>query len=215
MTSISIPASVSSMIDNGFWHCPSLENVYITDIVAYCNIDFGSDGPFEYEVAKMYLNNQLLTELIIPEGVKEIKDFAFDNLKSITKVVIPNSVTYLGESAFRDCDALTSAVIGDGIKTIHEDAFYDCDVLTTVVLGKGVEDIARGVFADCAAITEFYCYATTPPSIVREFTNGYENTNTSIGPYDVKATLYVPERCGSAYKSSAWGKAFKNIKEMD
>ena len=87
--------------------------------------------------------------------------------------------------------------------------------MTTVVLGKGVEDIARGVFADCAAITEFYCYATTPPSIVREFTNGYENTNTSIGPYDVKATLYVPERCGSAYKSSAWGKAFKNIKEMD
>ena len=240
LTSISIPASVNSII-NAFDECPSLKSVYITDIAAWCNIDFGhmwSYGPFK-EDSEMYLNNQLLTELIIPEGVKEIKDFAFCNLKSITKVIIPNSVTSIGEYAFhecdkltsieipnsvtslgeyifRDCDALTSVVIGDGVKTIPYQAFYDCDSLATVVLGKDIEDIAGTVFIGCSAIIEFYCYATTPPSIKREFTYGYENSGSSIWSTDVgEATLYVPARCGAAYKTSAWGGVFKNIKEMD
>lgn len=240
LTSISIPASVKSII-NAFDGCPSLKSIYITDIAAWCNIDFGhmwDDGPFK-EDSEMYLNNQLLTELIIPEGVKEIKDFAFCNLKSITKVIIPNSVTSIGEYAFhecdkltsieipnsvtslgeyifRDCDALTSVVIGDGVKTIPYQAFYDCDSLATVVLGKDIEDIAGTVFIGCSAIIEFYCYATTPPSIKREFTYGYENSDSSIWSTDVgEATLYVPARCGAAYKTSAWGGVFKNIKEMD
>ena len=240
LTSISIPASVNSII-NAFDECPSLKSVYITDIAAWCNIDFGhmwSYGPFK-EDSEMYLNNQLLTELIIPEGVKEIKDFAFCNLKSITKVIIPNSVTSIGEYAFHecdkltsieipnsvtslgeyifcDCDALTSVVIGDGVKTIPYQAFYDCDSLATVVLGKDIEDIAGTVFIGCSAIIEFYCYATTPPSIKREFTYGYENSGSSIWSTDVgEATLYVPARCGAAYKTSAWGGVFKNIKEMD
>ena len=240
LTSISIPASVKSII-NAFDGCPSLKSIYITDIAAWCNIDFGhmwDDGPFK-EDSEMYLNNQLLTELIIPEGVKGIKDFAFCNLKSITKVIIPNSVTSIGEYAFhecdkltsieipnsvtslgeyifRDCDALTSVVIGDGVKTIPYQAFYDCDSLATVVLGKDIEDIAGTVFIGCSAIIEFYCYATTPPSIKREFTYGYENSGSSIWSTDVgEATLYVPARCGAAYKTSAWGGVFKNIKEMD
>ena len=240
LTSISIPASVNSII-NAFNECTSLKSVYITDIAAWCNIDFGHIwfcGPFK-EDSEMYLNNQLLTELIIPEGVKEIKDFAFCNLKSITKVIIPNSVTSigkyafhecdkltsieipnsvtsLGEYIFRDCDALTSVVIGDGVKTIPYQAFCDCDSLATVVLGKDIEDIAGTVFIGCSAIIEFYCYATTPPSIKREFTYGYENGDSSICSTDVgEATLYVPARCGAAYKTSAWGGVFKNIKEMD
>ena len=240
LTSISIPASVKSII-NAFDGCPSLKSIYITDIAAWCNIDFGhmwNEGPFK-EDSEMYLNNQLLTELIIPEGVKGIKDFAFCNLKSITKVIIPNSVTSIGQYAFHECDnltsieipnsvtslgeyvfcqcdALTSVVIGDGVKTIPYQAFYDCDSLATVVLGKGIEDIAGTVFIGCSAITEFYCYATTPPSIKRKFTYGYENSDSSIWSTDVgEATLYVPARCGSAYKTSAWGSVFKNIKEMD
>lgn len=240
LTSISIPASVKSII-NAFDECHSLKSIYITDIAAWCNIDFGhmwDDGPFK-EDSEMYLNNQLLTELIIPEGVKGIKDFAFFNLKSITKVIIPNSVTSIGQYAFRecdnltsieipnsvtslgesvfcDCDALTSVVIGDGVKTIPSLAFNDCDSLATVVLGKGIEDIAGAVFIGCSAIIEFYCYATTPPSIKRKFTYGYENSDSSIWSTDVgEATLYVPARCGAAYKTSAWGGVFKNIKEMD
>ena len=122
----------------------------------------------------------------------------------------------MGEYIFCDCDALTSVVIGDGVKTIPYQAFYDCDSLATVVLGKDIEDIAGTVFIGCSAIIEFYCYATTPPSIKREFTYGYENSGSSIWSTDVgEATLYVPARCGAAYKTSAWGGVFKNIKEMD
>ena len=127
LTSISIPASVKSII-NAFDGCPSLKSIYITDIAAWCNIDFGhmwNEGPFK-EDSEMYLNNQLLTELIIPEGVKGIKDFAFCNLKSITKVIIPNSVTSIGQYAFHECDNLTSIEIPNSVTSLGEYVFTNC-----------------------------------------------------------------------------------------
>ena len=241
LTFVSIPASVSSII-NAFSGCYSLEDVYITDIAAWCDIDFGnmwSDTPLFYG-SKMYLNNKLITELIIPEGVTEIKNFAFCGLESITKVIIPNSVisigksafkkcenlvsieipnsvTSMGESAFRECENLTSVIIGDGLSLIPEYAFYGC-ILNKVILGKGIKEIEESAFGSAQQIIEWYCYATTPPNLA---TKGYNNPFGGTIYVDAfhnasfkDSKLYVPERCGSAYKTSKWSR-FENIIEMD
>lgn len=239
MTFVSIPASVSSIID-AFEGCSSLEDVYITDIAAWCDIDFGNmDSYTPHYGAKMYLNNKLVTELIIPEGVTEIKNFAFCGLESITKVIIPNSVisigesafeecenlvsieipnsvTSMGESAFRECENLTSVIIGDGLSLIPEDAFYGC-ILNKVILGKGIKEIEDFAFA-YAQIIEWHSYATTPPNLVTgKHSNGFGGYTYTDAFYRAEfkdSKLYVPERCGSAYKTSKWG-SFKNIIEMD
>jgi len=241
LISIVIPASVTSIGYDAFYGCKSLVDVYIKDVAAWCNIDFGGyygSNPLSYG-GNLYFNNELVTELVVPEGVKEIKAGAFYRPKSITKVVIPNSVTSIGEKAFyecsnlvsveipnnvtsigeetfRDCDALTSVVIGDGIKNVPEGTFYGCGSLATVVLGKGVEDIGESAFIGCKSLQEVDCYATTPPELKRKLTYGYENSNSSFFSNEVKnATLYVPARCGSAYKTSTWGQFFNKIKEKD
>ena len=122
----------------------------------------------------------------------------------------------MGKETFIGCKALTSVVIGDGIKTIPYAAFMYCSSLTNVILGKSVEDIGQSVFIGCSSITEFYCYANTPPNIKREYSYGIaENSNSTFFSDEVRNTiLYVPARCGSAYKSSNWS-CFKNIIEMD
>lgn len=240
LTFVSIPASVSSII-NAFEGCPSLEDVYITDIAAWCDIDFGNMYSYTPHFgAKMYLNNKLITELIIPEGVTEIKNLAFCGLESITKVIISNSVASIGEDAFSNCrelksveisnsvasmgegafsgcESLTSVAIGDGLSLIPRYAFSGC-ILSKVILGKGIKEIEESAFGSAQQIIEWYCYATTPPNLV---TKGYNNPFGGTIYVDAfhnasfkDSKLYVPERCGSAYKTSKWSR-FKNIIEMD
>ena len=70
LNSISIPENVTSIGDGAFWDCTALTGVYITDLVAWCNIDFIDYGsqPLRY-AEKLYLNDELVTNLVIPNGV--------------------------------------------------------------------------------------------------------------------------------------------------
>ena len=59
-------------------------------------------------IGKYAFNNcNSLSAITIPDGVTEICVFAFYNCKSLTSITIHNNVTALGKSAFRGCDSLT------------------------------------------------------------------------------------------------------------
>ena len=86
---VTIPSSVSyggqtyrvtSIGWNAFSGCSSLTAVHISDISAWCNIKFSDyyDNPLYY-TDNLYLNGELVTELIIPEGVTSIGNYAFYN----------------------------------------------------------------------------------------------------------------------------------------
>ncbi|MBR6551327.1 MAG: leucine-rich repeat protein, partial [Clostridia bacterium] len=71
--SITIPSSITSIGNEAFFWTSQFLIVNITDIAAWCNITFGENGANPLVSAeKLYLNNELITDLVIPEGVKEI-----------------------------------------------------------------------------------------------------------------------------------------------
>ena len=109
LNSITIGSGVTSIGKNAFSDCSSLRYVYITDLAAWCNIDFEDfvSNPLYYGI-NLYLNGNLVTELIIPEGVTAIKNYAFQSCLTLTSVTIPDSVTSIGEYAFYNCSKLTS-----------------------------------------------------------------------------------------------------------
>ena len=45
-------------------------------------------------------------EVVVPEGVTKIGDFAFYGCHDLTGITIPNSVTAIGEETFGFCDSL-------------------------------------------------------------------------------------------------------------
>jgi hypothetical protein len=63
------------------------------------------------------------TELVIPEGVKEIRDSAFSGCKKLTTLTLPSSIEKIGAHAFQYCEALTTVKIP--AKTIYYGNYED------------------------------------------------------------------------------------------
>ncbi len=176
---VTIPDSVTSIGDYAFYDCDILTNVtmgrgvtsigsyafnsgslkavYITDLVAWCNIDFEgiSSNPL-YCARSLYLNNSSVTELVIPDSVTDIRNFTFSNCDKITSITIPSSVTSIGKEAFNNCTSLTSITIPDSVTSIGENAFYYNSNVTSVKMGKGVQSVGNGAFAGCSKIENVY-----------------------------------------------------------
>lgn len=157
LTSVIIPDSVTHIGESPFPPFTKFKNVYITDIEAWCNISFGgindyapyTANPFYY-AKNLYLNNELVSELIIPNTVTEIKDCAFSGCDSLTSVTIPDSVTSIGDYAFNDCSSLTSVAIPSSVTSINKSTFCDCKNLTSIVLPDSITSIGEYAFMRCS-----------------------------------------------------------------
>ena len=143
LKSIKIPNSVTSIGNNAFERCTGLTAVHISDLSTWYNIDFSNIYANPLYCAKnLYLNDKLVTKLVIPNDVTEIKDYAFSGCSGLTSIEIPNSVTSIGY-----------------------DAFYNCSGLKKVVIGNSVTSIGMSAFDDCSGLTSIICKAVTPPTL--------------------------------------------------
>ena len=133
LKSITIPEGVTSIGSHAFYGCDSLKEVHISDIAAWCAIDFGNlyANPL-YCGAALYLNGEIVTSLEIPDSVTSIGDYAFAYCDSLTSIVIPDSVTSIGSSAFYWCTSLKSIVIPKSVTSIGGRAFGWCGALTSI-----------------------------------------------------------------------------------
>ena len=88
-------------------------------------------------------------EVVIPAGVTEIGQRAFQQCVSLTEVIIPENVTSIGNLAFFLCEGLKNIVIPDSVRTIGNSAFGSCRSLTDVVIPEGVQKIGSSAFWNC------------------------------------------------------------------
>ena len=132
LTSITIPDSVTNIGYLAFGNCTRLKRVDISSIKAWCGIAFHESANPLCEGADLYLNNEKVENLVIPDSVTSIGDYAFDNCTSLTSITIPDSVTSIGDHAFDDCTSLTSITIPDSVTSIGGYAFDDCTNLKRV-----------------------------------------------------------------------------------
>ena len=133
LTSISIGKSVESIGINAFEGCSNLTNVYISDLKAWCEITYADSYSTPLRSGShLYLNGNEITNLIIPDSVTSIGDYAFAGCDGLISVIIPNSVTSIGNYAFQICHGLTSVTIGSGATTIGQAAFNGCSSLISI-----------------------------------------------------------------------------------
>ena len=129
LSEIEIPKSVVSIGKAAFEGCHNLVNVYLADIAAWCAIDFRSSSASPFcNAENLYLNGELVTDLVVPDGVTSIGNYAFYSCDGLTSVSIPSSVISIGNSAFTGCDSLTSVYI------------TDLAAWRAIVFGEGISD---------------------------------------------------------------------------
>ena len=203
LTSVTIPNSVTSIGNSAFSGCYVLTSVHISDIAAWCNIDFDgyNSNPLTY-AQHLYLNGEEVKDLVIPNSVTSIGDYAFYNFEALTSVTIPNSVTSIGDCAFEDCSGLTSVTIGNSVKSIGDWAFGNCYGLTSVTIPNSVTSIGSEAFRDCSELLDVYCYAEKVPST---------ESDAFDGSYPENATLHVPAASVDSYRATAPWSSFGKI----
>ncbi len=151
---VTIPQSVKEIGEYAFEFCENLAKVNITDIAAWCNIDFEGNifaNPLYY-AENLYLNNILVDDITIPDGVTSIGEQAFYNCKSLRSVIIGDDVTSINSNAFSNCTGLNSVIIGNRVESIDEYAFYNCKNLESIIIPNSVTSINYGAFIDCTGL---------------------------------------------------------------
>lgn len=118
----SIPESVGYIWNEAFSGSSNLTNIYVGT----------GNSTFRSEESVLY--NKEMTELIcfpgkhpqniynIPEGIENIRNYAFSGCGSLMRVTIPKSVTFIGASAFYNCGSLKELVIPETVTMIGEHA---------------------------------------------------------------------------------------------
>ncbi len=174
-------------VRSGALGCNYLEDVEISDLSAYCKIDFEGYGPLSSTI-NLTINGIKLKDIVIPKDITEVKKYAFCCFDSLTSVVIPNSVTQISLQAFYGDYYLRSVVLGNSVDTIGARAFNNYD----------------GTFNPLRKIVSLN---PTPPAC--ESIEVFPENSYS------KTILYVPKDCFSKYfVHNVWGK-FTNIKKIE
>jgi len=161
LTSVTIPAGVSSMGANPFAYCRKLTNIKVSPMSKYFET---IDGVlFEKSTKKLicFLCAFTAENYAIPQGILAIGDYAFDSCTSLTNITIPDSVTSIGDGAFNDCESLTSVTIPDSVTSIGDEAFRNCESLTSVTIPDSVTSIGDEAFFFCESLTS----VTIPDSV--------------------------------------------------
>lgn len=232
LTSITIGNGVSNFGNNAFWECSSLAVTYYNGTIAqWCNIDFygGYYSNPIYLSKNLYVNNQLLTELIIPDTVAEIKSYTFFDCHSVTSITIPSNVMIIGDNAlnytgFYNNEAnwesgalyindwliatkeslVASYTIKQNTRKIADYAFRSCDNLKNLTIPSTITNVGKGIFNYCYPINTVICKATSVPTTRGYFFGHYDY-------YSPKVTLYVPAESLEMYKSADDWKDFSLI----
>ena len=212
LSSVTLGTGLTSIGLDAFGSCYGLTAVYYTgDIGQWCGISFSYSGeqfganPLS-TAHNLYINNDLVTDLSVPEGVTIIKPLTFCSAWCLTSLSIPNSVITISNYAFYGCSGLTGDLsFPSSVTTLGVGAFSYCHGFTgSLIFGKNVNSIGDEAFLWCNGFTMVISENPTPP------TAGYY----PFSGMNLSIPVYVPFNTVSTYQSTAGWSQFNNYKEQ-
>lgn len=164
--------------------CSAIDSIYISDLRAWCAIRLRCDMEDlydrydEHQISRIYeeayphirehriyygiiyLNGVPLNEIEIPEGIEEVRPFAFTQC-SATKVTIPDSVQVIRDYAFSNCHLLEKVDLENGVTELGLGAFSGCYNLKNISLPLSLSTIGANAL-ELSGLTML----TIPDSVV-------------------------------------------------
>jgi hypothetical protein len=147
--------------------------------------DDAGDSPLNYADG-LYLNGELITDLVVPEDVTEMGAHSFEGYKNLRSVVFHKGISTIHKSAFLNCSNLTHVTFADKVEYIGpytfdgtpwyenkpDGEFYIGKLFykykgempsgTSIVIKDGTETICHSAFDGCKELASI----TLPSSLV-------------------------------------------------
>ncbi len=173
ITSVTIPANVTTVGDGAFAACPLLETVKISGAKSYLGTTFALTEPKHvyFDTLESYLNSSYESGTANPAN-------PLRTTGDTRKVYFNNTV--LGSGA-------NTITIPTSVKKIPANAFVDWVTPVSIVYHDGIEEIGDYAFYENSTI---YLPETLPASLKRIGICAFDNTSIKSGSY---ATLVVPD----------------------
>ncbi len=143
LTTVNIPVDIKEL------NYAIFEGSYIRDLI------LPDDSAFAFENGIIYDRNKTKVilalgesaeEVVIPEGVIEICDYAFKNQIKMQNVILPESLEKIGIYAFDCCIGLKNIIIPKNVTEICERAFKNTSMTDILIEGNTVNGINKYTF---------------------------------------------------------------------
>ena len=161
-----LPPTLTEIASNAF-EISYIEKVYIEDLSAWCNIDFqydywsGTSGTHYYSSASpfsvntvLYINDEPVETLVIPEDVERVNQYAFQGLE-FKCLKLGKNVKEIGMGAFQ-YSKIEDLDMGPNLEVIKNNAFSDCKRLKKIKLSPNLKTLEWDSFVDCPNVSEIH-----------------------------------------------------------
>ncbi len=197
---VKIPGTVTKIAEYPFWGCSRLLDIKVSEDNKH--FDHDSSGSLVskdktkllraptcfdevYEIAEGVRHIahgaieglRFVEEIIIPDSVVEIGDFAFANCINLKKIRIPKNVKHIGKKIFKGCTRLEYIEVDNENEHYANDcqgALHNKDMtilisVPAITMGTfdidcNVTDIAMGAFENCSGLKTVICSEKLLPS---------------------------------------------------
>lgn len=160
LTNVVIGNKVARIGDSAFSNCTKLKNIIIPENVVSIGGEAFYNTPWLDELRSknplVIINNILVDgetsegDVVIPDYVTKISNWAFAECTGITSVSIPNGIISIQDGTFWDCSNLKSVTIPDSVRWVESGAFKGCSSLTKIIIPNSVEGINTYAFKGCS-----------------------------------------------------------------
>lgn len=131
----------------------NLKNTVIQDDITYLLFDDHA------EVYKCPWDKK--GKVVIPQTVSELPvtkvcGFSFIYCDKITEVILPDGITEIRRSAFENCTELQSISLPESLTKVKTSVFYSCKSLKEIIIPKNVDELGLSALCRCSSLTDVY-----------------------------------------------------------
>lgn len=193
ITRIDISPALKRVGTNGLMTAQEVD-LHVSDLAAFCRIQLMDNAETQFYSPwnnfNLYVDDELVTDLKIPEGVTSLGRMQFIQCKSIESVEFPEGLTRVRQFAFGMCSNLKKVTFPETLKELEFYAF------------------------GYAPLKEIHAHMTEPVPFVADPGEEAYPSLYNLQPFSsYAATLFVPVGTVDTYKNTDGWKTFASIVE--
>lgn len=168
LKSIVVPRGITKIESETFSNCANLASVSLPDgLLSIGNNAFRQGSYYSYYLKEIVIPDNVqnigdyafyscsgLQSVILPKELLTIGDYAFYNCVALQSLALPNKLQKIGNFAFEYCGSLQSLTLPNKLQTIGAHAYQGCEALQFVDIPDSVKTLGSGSFASCANLKE-------------------------------------------------------------